>query len=51
MAIDRPAIAQADGRGSMRSYLKRLKRRRERRRAKRHPDCAPLYRHYWGYQL
>jgi hypothetical protein len=47
-------VIQADGRGlgiRTRRYCKKLKSRRERRRAKRDPECMPHYRRYWGYLL
>jgi len=36
---------------SYKSWLKKAKRRHERRRAKRKPDCNPAYGKYRGYQL
>lgn len=45
-------IEQAD-RHSPSNYhreLKRVKRRYERRRARRQPDCAPAYNRYRGYE-
>lgn len=43
---------QADGpSGKWHSYLKKLKRRTERRRAKRNPECIPAYKKYRGYEL
>jgi hypothetical protein len=43
---------QADGNGwNMRSrkFVKRIKRRIERRKAKRNPECLPTYTKYSGY--
>lgn len=43
---------QADGTGwglRARKFLKRLKNRTERRRARRDPECQPLYGKYRGY--
>lgn len=37
------------GRGSCRSFLKRLKARSERRRARRDPECLPAYVRYTGW--
>lgn len=42
---------QADGHGKGRTYLKKLKVRVERRRAKRDPEIQPRYGKYRGYQL
>lgn len=45
---------QADGNGygmRSRTWLKRLKRRTERRRAKSNPECQPMYTRYRGYLL
>jgi len=48
-------VMQADGKskraGGCHQYLKRLKNRTERRRAKRDPECAPAYGKYHGYEL
>lgn len=35
----------------MSRYLKRMKHRVERRRAKLHPECPPEYRKYQGYEF
>lgn len=45
---------QADGTGwgiRSRKFLKRLKRRTERRKAKLNPECLPTYTKYRGYLL
>jgi len=42
---------QADGRGKGRTDRKKLKRRLERRAAKREPEVPPGYGKYRGYQL
>lgn len=47
-------IHQADGKGWGRRGRKPLKRRmhrRERRKAKRDPECQPMYKAYRGYLL
>lgn len=49
-------IEQADGwnRGRKSGYhqwLKKHKRRQERRRAKKDPQCVPAYKKYNGYEL
>jgi hypothetical protein len=48
-------VEQADGRGSKRrsslhSFLKKHKRKIERRRAKENPECSPGYGKYKGYE-
>ena len=47
-------VEQADGgghrAGSCHSYLKKIKRRIERRRAKKDPECTPGYGKYRGYE-
>jgi hypothetical protein len=48
---ERGTVWQADGTGKEKTYLKKLKRRQERRRAKDNPECAPAYKKYSGYQL
>jgi hypothetical protein len=49
MAMGR--VAQADGEGKGKTYLKKVKARVERRRAKKDPECRPGYGKYSGYQL
>ncbi len=46
-------IQQADGSGgrAYHSFLKKHKRRHERRRAKRNPECLATYGKYRGYEL
>lgn len=34
-----------------RRFLKLIRNRKERRRAKRQPDCVPTYRRFHGYSL
>jgi len=36
-------------RASSAKWVKTLKHRVERRRAKSNPDCLPCYKKYWGY--
>ncbi len=44
---------QADGYsgGNWHAFLKRSKRRKERRKAKVNPECVPTYGKYKGYEL
>jgi hypothetical protein len=45
-------IEQADGSGGKwHAFLKRMKRRYERRKAKRNPECLASYGKYRGYEL
>jgi len=46
-------LEQADGYsgGAYHRFLKRQKRRLERHKAKRKPDCLPTYGRYRGYEL
>ena len=46
-------IEQADGYsgGKWHAFLKRMKRRYERRKAKRNPECPASYGKYNGYEL
>jgi hypothetical protein len=43
-------VEQADGDGKGKTYLKKVKARSERRRAKRNPEIQPGYGKYSGYQ-
>lgn len=47
------AVEQADGYSGSKYHrlLKRVKRRKERRRAKADPECLPGYGRYYGYEL
>ena len=42
---------QADGTGKWHTFLKRMKRRCERHKAKHNPECLPMYGKYRGYEL
>jgi hypothetical protein len=46
-------IEQADGYSGKiwHRFLKKMKLRNERRRAKRNPECMPGYKRYRGYEL
>lgn len=50
-----PGIEQADGgrygKGEYHRFLKREKARKERRRAKKNPECTPAYARYSGWEL
>lgn len=52
MRDDKASIEQADGSGgSWHRCLKKRKLRKERRRAKKNPECQAAYRRYKGYEL
>jgi len=53
MRDDKASIEQADGYsgGSWHRFLKKRKLRKERRRAKKNPECQSAYRRYKGYEL
>jgi len=44
-------VEQADGEGKGKTWLKKMKARTERRRAKHNPECPPGYGRYAGYQM
>ena len=48
-----PPIEKADGYSgdSYHRFIKKQKRRSERRRAKQNPECAPSYGKYKGWEL
>jgi hypothetical protein len=48
---ERGGVEQADGNGKCKTFLKKIKTRKERRRAKDNPECASAYKKYNGYQL
>ncbi len=47
------SVEQADGYsgGNWHKFLKRKKRRKERHKAKRNPECLASYNKYKGYEL
>ena len=44
-------ICPHDPAPGVRRFLKVVRNRKERRRAKRQPDCPPGYRRYYGWSL
>ncbi len=53
MRDNKAKVEQADGYSGRRwhSFLKQQKRRLERHKAKRNPECLPTYGKYRGYEL